>query len=103
RRFRSPNLAGVFDLRPGLGVAADTSAGLLHRLPVHGRARDRPQDGVSEPSSQSRTWPSVFIRDRTALRILLPVPLGPPSLHAGSGPGSGTACWPDARLGYATR
>ena len=38
-----------------------------------------------------------------AYELLLPVSLGPSSLHAGSGAGSGIARRPHARLGHATR
>ncbi len=47
--------------------------------------------------------PSVVVRDRTALRILLSVSLGSSSLHAGSGAGSGTAGRSGPGIGYAAR
>ena len=63
-------LAGLEQL-----VRADqnSSSYLAMSQGAHGRARDRPQNGIPESRAQSRIRPSVVVRDWTALRILLPV------------------------------
>src|SRR5882757_631724 len=99
--LRHPDSIDRFDLRASLGVAIDRGARFLRGIFVHGRPRDRPQNGLQEPRAQPRRGQSVGFHHRAALRILLPVSLGPPSLYAGPQQGSGTDRRSKAGLGCA--